>query len=1239
MDSTLLTKTAINIVQWNSQSLMPKRQEFELLLNQEKICICIVSETWLEPSVRLRISNYNIYRNDRPDGYGGVALIIHKSIRTQVHPLKLNNAGIELVCIKILNCKYLEYIVSVYCPPTVATSQSDWDCLFSKFTHKSIVAGDFNGHHTNWSNKINARGLQILDASLDSNYIHINSGKPTRTKLVSGNLQESTPDVTFVTSDIAVYFKWWVTNETLGSDHLIVKFSLEYKDVYRFTRRRNFKHANWPLYRDTLKNNFTDVTDNENVVQVMYSNFVQNINNAADKSIPYTKSCTNPNPSFEPKPYWSPSLSEIIAQRRLALKNFRRNPIPDNLNKLNTKINEAKRAIAKARSKSWHKWCDEVSEMTSSSEMWRKMRWMKGLRGGTYQAPDDIKKELLCSLAPDFVESPTPVFNSVNTLLESEFKIQELLNCLKKKDTAPGDDCITYSMIYHLPSVYKSMLMRIYNLIYRSASIPEQWRSIKIVPIPKPNSNPSSTPKFRPISLMSCLCKIFHAMLAKRLEWFVEQRGILAPTVSGFRRSQSCLDCVVRLISKIQIGFSKNISTLACFLDIESAYNNVVIDQLVLILDKINVGTQFCKYIWSFLSKRYLRINDGGDDGNLERWTNKGLAQGDPISPLLFNIVTSQICTSFNNIDILQYADDFVLYTQGESLAVNINTMQNTIDRVVEILKQIGLEMSPMKSQFCVFSRGRKRDQITLRVDNNDMTSVDCIRYLGVWLDKSLLWNRHINETREKTMKIINLLKVLAGSNWGIHPKHLRNLYISLVRSRIDFASFLYDNAAKTHVTKLDRIQNIALRIIGGFIKTTPIHVMECELCIPPLEFRRRYLATKYCLKASSWSNNMTVRLLKELTNLCDRSYWQHKKKPLLVSAYTDVQMEYVKCSNPLNMFTLPVWVSNINTSFIKTEVDDIIHAKSHYDARVLKYNTLHMLHNKYAGCLKVYTDGSKTCDGIGAAYYNPSHDVKECFKIVSNIESIMMVELFAISEAVTYIETLGHKNAVILTDSKSALQHVARCASGIRGASIAYAILEKILKLNANDTSLRLQWIPSHVGIRGNEEVDKMARDAITTGVDVFIIPEYTETLTKYKIKIYNEWKKHFDKVSQAKGMWYRTIQHEPPRVPWFLMSKLKRKIIVMACRLRSGHIPLNQFKFLMRKADSPNCEICGSREDIQHFLMECARSESLRQKLRDLGVNYIDVGVSQSILSEPTSVMANNLFILSLEAMCSDI
>lgn len=417
MDKRPNSTSSLNIFQWNSQSLRPKLDEFSCLLHQEKIHVAIISETWLEPESSLRISEYNIHRIDRPDSYGGVAIITHKSIKVQPCQLFHRNAGIELLHIKILNCQDIENIVSVYCPSTVNTNQSDWDDIFANFPKKTIVAGDFNGHHTQWSCKNDSRGIKLLDSCLDNGYISINNGAPTRIKLVNNILQKTSPDITFVSSDIAIQFNWQTTSENLGSDHIIIKYSVNMPNKLSYVQKRNFKKADWLKYQHLIESqlNLSDFNSSHNV-QFLYDNFETCLNTAANTCIPNYKICNDPTRKFKPKPYWSPLISQAVAARRLTLKNFRRNPTPLNYNIWQEKILEVKKLIREAKFKSWQQFCDSINEATSTSDMWRRMRWYKGIRQNGFSVSADKKEELLCSLSPDYVPSLPPSFVSNNPL-------------------------------------------------------------------------------------------------------------------------------------------------------------------------------------------------------------------------------------------------------------------------------------------------------------------------------------------------------------------------------------------------------------------------------------------------------------------------------------------------------------------------------------------------------------------------------------------------------------------------------------------------------------------------------------------------------------------------------------------------------------------------------------------------------------------------------------------------------
>lgn len=1232
MDNKTIKSVQLNLLQWNSQSLKPKKLSLENLLVQGKIHICAISETWLRPDSSLSLSGYKIYRRDRPDSYGGVAIIVHNSITSyQITDLPQNlNPGIEIIAIKILNCSNIENIVSLYCPPSINTISDDWERILSRFHRRTILLGDFNAHHPNWSSKLDSRGSQIFDSLIDSSFVTLNDGEPTRIKWTNGELKQSSPDLSLVTSDIAFSFQWSVLNETLGSDHRIIKISTKIKSKNKYHRKRNYKKADWAAYKEFLDNTYSHLLLSEKL-QDSYDEFLKYLDIAADLYIPCFKINKNPSEKFSPKSYWNQNLSRLVAERRLALAKFRRNPTPRNLEILQEKIRIAQKEIREAQRGEWHSFCSSLGYTTSSIEVYNKLNWIKGYSTKSHHVTHDKLQELLNNLAPDSVSPDVPVFSNVNSVIDVEISMQELEKTLFRcKDSSPGCDNVTYSMLRFLPESGKRLLLFLFNKFLTTGFVPKQWRDVKIVPIPKPGRDPNSLSALRPISLISCLCKSFHNILMHRLEWFIERNKVLSNKTTGFRKCRSTLDNLSSLVVSIQLGFSEKKMTVACFVDIDSAYNNVDIKSLLKTMDELGVGTKVCTYLYNFLRERFLRIED--DDRVITcRKTGSGLAQGDPLSPILFNVATLGICRKINNVSISQYADDFVLFCSCKKLAEGTRSLQLALDNLTNLLNQVGLEISPSKSKVCIFSLGNRQEEIYLKINDVPLQNVNNVKYLGVWLDRSLRWSTHIKELKEKTSKYINILKILTGPGWGVHPKHLRRLYIALIRSRIDYASFLYDNCCKTHLKKLDVLQNQCLRIIGGYLKTTPIHVMECDLNLPPLCIRRSYLAGKFWLKSKSFKDNDIGNILNNISNCQQNIRWSRKKTPLLIKSQDLFNNINFRSDQQLEMFNLNVWVNNINlTNVIRTNIANIIKTKKNNNTKINLAQVCNQYITKnYSEFYKIFTDGSKDHSAAGSAFYDPQANINIKLSIKSKLISIMSVELLAIAEALSYLQSLSAGNYVIFTDSKSALQCLNRCNLGYRSAPIAYNILQTIESLRSKNMNVVLQWIPAHIGLAGNEIVDKLAKAAIDDGINFNYQHYWSDALRLVKDHCSKMWKEYFNEQSLHKGIWFKTIQPTVGRPSWIEGADMSRYDVVTALRLRAGHLPLNNFAFLMKKILSPNCSACGTLEDVSHVLLECVRTEAERHNLfMSLSLNHQEVGVCNSILAFPLSRGAGMLY-----------
>ncbi|XP_072145540.1 uncharacterized protein [Dermacentor andersoni] len=118
------------------------------------------------------------------------------------------------------------------------------------------------------------------------------------------------------------------------------------------------------------------------------------------------------------------------------------------------------------------------------------------------------------------------------------------------------------------------------------------------------------------------------------------------------------------------------------------------------------------------------------------------------------------------------------------------------------------------------------------------------------------------------------------------------------------------------------------------------------------------------------------------------------------------------------------------------------------------------------AGRAHLYTDGSVLEDGsAAAACIAPSLAIESQCRLPCRANSTT-AELVGIHLAADTLEQSPHiARAAIITDSRPALQQL--------------LLEERAPLLAQRGLDLRLQWVPSHVGVAGNEAVDKLARRA----------------------------------------------------------------------------------------------------------------------------------------------------------------
>ena len=88
--------------------------------------------------------------------------------------------------------------------------------------------------------------------------------------------------------------------------------------------------------------------------------------------------------------------------------------------------------------------------------------------------------------------------------------------------TATGPDKAAYPMLKHLPRSGMDFFLDIFNLYWTLHSFPAIWKTSSIIPIHKMGKLLDSPASFRPISLTSCVSKLFERIILSRVLFFLE---------------------------------------------------------------------------------------------------------------------------------------------------------------------------------------------------------------------------------------------------------------------------------------------------------------------------------------------------------------------------------------------------------------------------------------------------------------------------------------------------------------------------------------------------------------------------------------------------------------------------------------------------------------------------------------------------------------------------------------------
>ena len=213
-------------------------------------------------------------------------------------------------------------------------------------------------------------------------------------------------------------------------------------------------------------------------------------------------------------------------------------------------------------------------------------------------------------------------------------------------------------------------------------------------------------------------------------------------------------------------------------------------------------------------------------------------------------------------------------------------------------------------------------------------------------------------------------------------------------------------------------------------------------------------------------------------------------------------------------------------------------------------------------------------------------------FRLPNN-SSVFSAEIKAIDLALNHIEQDAYWRYVIYTDSLSAM----KALEGEKTDNpLVVNLLEKLSRL-CEKADIVFCWLPSHIGISGNEEADKAAKDALSLEVLSFKVPynDFKPLINDFLRKVWQQsWS---DPANQNNKLF--TIK--PSLGEWLPGLRTNRREEIIIARLRIGHSYITH-SYLLKGEEEPQCIPCNAPLTFKHVLVDCVDPAPTRKRFFDV-------------------------------------
>jgi exonuclease III len=829
LDSLTDTKTpGLKICLQNARSVRNKTLAINDLIVDKHIDLLAITESWLKDD---GTDNEKISKI-KPEGYlfeqvprtgsrgGGIAILYKDGLKITIVSPHIETTSFEnMECTLDIKDQSPLHIIIIYRPPPSEKNKFTYQMFHNEFSEfldaqvlsrgRLLLIGDFNIHVDNPTGENVSNFLNLIHSTGLEQHVTKPTHKDGHTLDLCITPNESTylKDISVDNLDISDHYSVFIHLSLLKGTHQ--KHTVTYRkmkaiDVSKFTK--------------DIETSLLTSTHNQLPLMEMISQYNNELHRILDEHAPQKSKSVIQRPNTD---WYDDELRAAKQKQRQYERKWRKTRLTIHLEMfreqkrlVHTMVEHAKithyNTLISEHSSDSKKLFQTINKLLGD-ERCMKLPKHISLQGLVERFSCFFKEKIekiratLGTSEPDTCRHPPATTLSKFTPV-TEAEVKKLIAASPSKSCTL--DPIPTWLLKMCIEPLAPFVTRIINTSLINGTVPVDFKKALVTPLlKKPTLDADVLKNYRPVSNLPFISKVLEKVVASQLKSFLAENGIMEPFQSAYRKDHSTETALVRVQNDILRSMDKGEAVLLVLLDLSAAFDTIDHKRLLFILEhEVGLVGSALAWVKSYLEGRGQIVHVNGTSSSKQQLLY-GVPQGSVLGPLLYTVYTIPLGHLLRELKVHYhfYADDTQLLStfrpgKAGDLEQAATNMEGCVNMVRTWMAKNLLKMNDDKTEFIVFSSkqsAHKFQSPELHIGDAIVSPTDKVRNIGAIMDKHMTMEKQVNHMCRCAFLQIRRLNS-----------------ISFVTSRLDMNNGLLYGLPSTLLNKLQRVQNVAARII-----------------------------------------------------------------------------------------------------------------------------------------------------------------------------------------------------------------------------------------------------------------------------------------------------------------------------------------------------------------------------------------------------------------------------------------